>query len=93
MTLLDSMLCDGDAKNPQPKANIDQLTEFHTKGENIKTGKHEEHRVKLKEWIGNLRKGKDLLSEADAVIDAQMGGLKSAREEAYGHSNRMVPPF
>lgn len=86
-------MCDGDAKNPKPKKNLNEMTEIHMKGENPKTKKKEEHRVRLKEWMEKLPKGQDLLAEGDAVIDKQVGGLKSAREEVYRDSKRLVPLF
>ncbi|KAK1139628.1 hypothetical protein N8T08_000565 [Aspergillus melleus] len=89
----DDSMCDGDAKNPKPKKNINEMTEIHMKGENPKTKKKDEPRVRLKEWMEKLPKGQDLLAEGDAVIDNQVGGLKSAHEEVYGKSKRLVPLF
>ena len=73
-------MCDGDAKNPKPKKNLNEMTEIHMKGENPKTKKKEEHRVRLKEWMEKLPKGQDLLAEGDAVIDKQVGGGDFALE-------------
>ncbi|PLB47919.1 hypothetical protein P170DRAFT_427091 [Aspergillus steynii IBT 23096] len=89
----DSMACDGDAKNPKPKKSMDETTELHLKGENPETERPEEHRVRLKEWMNGLPRGQDILARGDAVIDGQVGGLKSAHEEVYRDSKRLVPLF
>ena len=79
-------------KNPKPKKDIDEMAYMKLKGVNPKTRKREDREVKLKEWMDGLPKGEDLLSYADEVIDGQIGGLKSAREELL-NSKRLVPLF
>ncbi|THC93661.1 hypothetical protein EYZ11_006873 [Aspergillus tanneri] len=88
---LDSILCDGDVENPKPKVDIDNLT-FEFQGEHPET-KKTSAKVKLQDWMDQLEKGKDILAEADRLIDGQVGGLNSAREEVFGDSKRLVPLF
>ncbi|KAH8433923.1 uncharacterized protein LDX57_011559 [Aspergillus melleus] len=90
--LFDNRFCDGDMKNPKPRKDIDEMAYMKLKGVNPKTKKREDREVKLREWMDGLSKGEDLLSYADEVIDGQIGGLKSAREELL-NSKRLVPLF
>lgn len=89
----DKDFCDGDAKNPKPKEGMNKKTLMTFEGADPKTQKKDTKKVDLKGWMEMLPKGKDLLAEADGLIDKQIGGLGSAREELIGNPKRLIPLF
>ncbi|PWY66364.1 hypothetical protein BO94DRAFT_629082 [Aspergillus sclerotioniger CBS 115572] len=49
--------------------------------------------VNVKAWIEGLKNGKDLLKDADKVIDGQVGGYGDLTEHRLNHPNEQLPLF